>query len=241
MEKYKILVVEDDDDVRNSIKLLLKSENYMVDEARCGEVGLEKFSDDTSLIILDIMMNGMTGLEFCESIRKKSTVPILFLTAKASESDKLLGLMAGADDYLTKPFSYAELFARVNSLIRRSYQYGSVKNNSNVDLPPTNVLNAKYIELESVKINVNENEVFIRGERVELTEMEYKILLLMAHYPKKVFSIQNIYESTWDESFFSSSANTVMVHIRNIRSKIEEDNKKPKILTTVWGKGYKLE
>lgn len=238
MEKYKILIIEDDDDIRSSIKRLLKTENFEVEEARSGEVGLEKFNEDINLIILDIMMPGISGLEVCEKIRKKSIVPILFLTAKASESDKLLGLMSGGDDYLTKPFSYSELFARINALIRRHLHYDRVyKENGNLYTTDTR---GEYIYVSSLKINIYENQVFVRDQIIDLTDVEYKILLLLSSNLKKTFSIQNIYESVWDEPYFATSSNTVMVHIRNIRSKIELDSKKPEIITTVWGKGYKI-
>lgn len=176
----------------------------------------------------------------CEIIRRESIVPILFLTAKASESDKLLGLMSGGDDYLTKPFSYAELFARINSLIRRHYYYDQKYKTNHSGANEVGEPKQEYIYLSSLKINKYDNEVYIRNKAVDLTYLEYQILLLLASNPKKIFSIQNIYESIWNEPYFTSSSNTVMVHIRNIRAKIELDNKKPEIIATVWGKGYKI-
>ena len=240
MSKYKILIIEDDDDIRTSIKMLLQSENFEIIEASNGNIGVEKFNDSINLIILDIMMPGISGLEVCEIIRRESIVPILFLTAKASESDKLLGLMSGGDDYLTKPFSYAELFARVNSLIRRHYYYDKKYKTNHSGANEVGEPKQEYTCLSYLKINKYDNEVYIRNKAVNLTYLEYQILLLLASNPKKIFSIQNIYESIWNEPYFTSSSNTVMVHIRNIRAKIELDNKKPEIIATVWGKGYKI-
>lgn len=227
-----ILIIEDDKDIREGIRILLEGEGFLVEEAPNGMEGLRKLSPKTNLIILDIMMPGISGLKTCEEIRKVSYVPILFLTAKSKESDKLIGFMAGADDYLIKPFSYAELFARVKALLRRHQVYDKET--------LQNVAGGEWIEKHRIRINTSHNMVFLKDDEIQLTEIEYKLLLLMMQYPSKTFSIQNLYESIWEEPFLNSSANTIMVHIRNLRAKIEENPQKPKIIQTVWGKGYRL-
>lgn len=230
MEK-NILIIEDDKDIREGVKILLEGEGYSVEEASNGADGLKKLTPNTNLVILDIMMPGISGLKTCEEIRKISYVPILFLTAKSKESDKLIGFMAGADDYLIKPFSYTELFARVRSLLRRHQVY---------DREILQIQKEEWIEIHQIRINSSKNIVFQQGNEIQLTEIEYKILLLLIQYPTKIFSLQNLYESIWEEPFISTSANTIMVHIRNLRTKIEENPQKPKIIQTVWGKGYRL-
>ena len=198
-----------------------------------GMDGLHQISEDTDLVILDIMMPGISGIKTCEQIRKVSYVPILFLTAKSSENDKIIGFTAGADDYLVKPFSYAELLARIKALLRRKQVYtcGNMKENGQ------NV----WIKKGDLKINTTGNKVFSGDEEIYLTETEYEILSLMLKYRGKIFSVQNIYESVWQEPFFNNSANTVMVHIRKLRLKIEKNPQKPQIIQTVWGKGYRIE
>ena len=178
------------------------------------------------------MMPGISGIKTCEEIRKISHVPVLFLTAKIQESDKLLGLMAGGDDYLVKPFSYAELLARVKALLRRYHVYSQTLQGEKTK--------EHWIEYGKVKVNTQCNEVFRNEKEISLREMEYRILLLMMENPKKVFSVKNLYESLWEEPFLYSSGNTVMVHIRRLRMKIEDDPQKPKMIQTVWGKGYRL-
>ena len=230
MEK-NILIIEDDKDIREGVKILLEGEGYSVEEASNGADGLKKLTPNTNLVIFDIMMPGISGLKTCEEIRKISYVPILFLTAKSKESDKLIGFMAGADDYLIKPFSYTELFARVRALLRRHQVY---------EREILQIQKEEWIETHQIRINSTKNIVFQQGNEIQLTEIEYKILLLLIQYPTKIFSLQNLYESIWEEPFISTSANTIMVHIRNLRTKIEENPQKPKIIQTVWGKGYRL-
>ena len=234
MKETKILIVEDDADIREGVRILLESEKYKVIEAANGKEGLELLNDEIDLVILDVMMPGMNGLRTCEEIRKISNVPVLFLTAKSQESDKLIGLMAGGDDYLGKPFSYAELLGRVKALVRRYNVYlcrSKEKEESE---------NA-YLEIGDVKVNENFNEVFVSGEEKDLSDIEYHILLLMMKYSGKIFSAQNLYESVWEEPYFYSCNSTIMVHIRKLRVKIETDPKNPKYIKTVWGKGYKFE
>ena len=218
MTKEHILIIEDDADIREGIRILLESENYTVSEAENGRSGLETLSSDTDLVILDVMMPGISGIQVCKEIRRFSNVPVLFLTAKVQEDDKLTGLMAGGDDYLTKPFSYGELLGRVKALIRRYRIY-----------------------LGRIKINQKYNELFLDEKETDLSDIEYRMLLLMMENPGKIFSAQNLYESVWNEPYFYSCNSTVMVHIRKLRVKIETDPQNPKYITTVWGKGYKFD
>lgn len=229
-----ILIVEDDHDLRENICSILKNEGFSVLEAADGETALKTLHPAVSLVILDIMMPGISGIETCEKIRQQSFVPILFLTARASESDKVHGFYAGGDDYLTKPFSYVELVARVRALLRRNEFY---KNSCSEN---TSAGNTERLERHEVTLICNPPQVTVRGTLVELTDTEFQMLYLFLKYPNKIFSIQNLYESVWEEPFFPSCGNTVMVHIRRLRMKIEADPRKPVLIQTVWGKGYRF-
>lgn len=233
MSVTNILIVEDDSDIREGVRILLESEGYNVEEAEDGFAALELLSEKTDLVILDVMMPGISGIKTCEEIRKKSYVPILFLTAKSQESDKLIGLMAGGDDYLSKPFSYAELLGRVKALLRR-YQVYRGKESSDQQ-------SDRCLELGGIKINLEFNEVFVDDNEVDLSNIEYNILLLMMKHPQRIFSAQHIYEAIWDEPYFYNCSSTVMVHISKLRSKIEKDDQRPRRITTIWGKGYRFE
>ena len=232
--RQRILLIEDDKDIREGIRILLESEQYSITEAENGKRGLDLLDDRTMLVILDVMMPGMSGLRTCEEIRKVSSVPVLFLTAKSQESDKLIGLMAGGDDYLTKPFSYAELLGRVKSLIRR---YTVYNNGSTAEAERSE----GYIEKAGLRLNENFNQAYVEGKEVELSNYEYRILMLMMQHEGKVFSAQNLYESIWEEPYFYTCNSTVMVHIRKLRTKIESDPRNPKYIKTLWGKGYRFE
>ena len=233
MNNGTILLIEDDEDIRESIRILLESENYIIKEAENGRNGLELLSEDIDLVILDIMMPGISGLRTCEEIRKRSYVPVLFLTAKAQESDKLIGLMVGGDDYLPKPFSYAELLGRVKALVRRYNVYlGRVNDSAEAE---------EWISSGEIRIHKSFNSVFIANKEVPMSDIEYHILLLLMQHPKMIFSAQKIYENVWDEPYFYSCNSTVMVHIRKLRVKIENDPKNPIYIKTVWGKGYKFD
>ncbi len=228
-----ILLIEDDADIREGVRVLLTSEGYSVLEADCGKQGLSLLNSNIDLVILDIMMPGISGIITCEEIRKVSNVPVLFLTAKAQESDKLLGLIVGGDDYLAKPFSYAELLGRVKALLRRYHIYQG-------KFMPSNQSDGDWLEHKGIRILTTSNAVQVDGQDIELSEIEYQILLLLIQYPNKIFTTQNIYESVWNEPFYYSSNNTIMVHIRKLRLKIEEDPQQPKRICTVWGKGYRI-
>lgn len=235
MKDATILIIEDDADIREGIRILLESENYLVHESENGRKGLSLLNEDIDLVILDVMMPGMSGLKTCEEIRKVSYVPVLFLTAKSSESDKLIGLMAGGDDYLAKPFSYSELLGRVKALLRRYKIY-----RGKID-PEPELQEDALLQIGDIRINKEYNEVWVDDKEVELSDLEYKILLLMMQHPKKIFSAQNLYESVWNEPYFYTSNSTVMVHIRKIRVKIEKSQDDPIHIKTVWGKGYRFE
>ncbi len=234
MSKAKILIIEDEDDIREGIRILLESEEFTVVEACDGFEGLKAVDDETDLVILDVMMPGISGILTCQEIRKKSYVPILFLSAKSQEEDKTVGLLAGGDDYLTKPFSYAELLARVKALLRRYYLY---KGRSTAGEEESK----SVLTIGEYHINTACNELFIGERRVELTDIEYQLLLLLMKHPGRVYSAQNIYESVWNEPYFYVSNGTVMVHIRKLRVKIEENPQEPAHIKTVWGRGYRFE
>lgn len=226
-----ILIADDNNEIREIVRILLESENYNVIEAVNGEDAVRQVDENTDLIILDIMMPVKSGYKACVEIREKTTAPILFLTAKTQDSDKYMAFSAGSDDYLSKPFSYMELISRVKALLRRYYVY---KGKDKVDY-------TNYLSVHELTINTASNEVLISDREIQLTEIEYKILLLLAQHRKKIFSAQNIYESVWEEPYFYSCNNTVMVHIRNLRSKLEQNPQEPKFIKTVWGKGYRIE
>ena len=229
-----ILIAEDDADIRGLLKLYLEGEGFRVLEADNGARALDLArAQAPDMAILDIMMPGMSGLRVCEELRKTSAVPILFLTAKSQESDKLLGLTAGGDDYLAKPFSFAELSARVKALLRRYCVY---QGKDQVHHKPHNTT----LELHGVRLALDCNRVWVDEREVDLTETEYKILRLLMQNPQRIFSIQVIYETVWNEPYYYVSNGTVMVHIRNLRMKVEDDPQKPTRICTVWGKGYRF-
>jgi len=230
-KKNRILVTDDNSEIREVIKILLQGEGYDVCEAKDGKEAIALVDESIDLIILDIMMPGMDGFRSCAEIRKKSNVPILFLTAKTEDSDKTMGFALGGDDYLVKPFSYTEMLARVKALLRRYYVYqGKEKNEDNT-----------IIDLGGLVINKKLSSVTLDGSEVALSDLEYNILLLMASHRKKIFSAQNLYESLWNEPYYYTANNTIMVHIRKLRTKIEKDPQNPKYIKTIWGRGYRIE
>lgn len=230
MESRTILVVDDDPEIREVLRLLLTGEGYRVIEADSGDTALELLNSSVDLVILDVMMPGLNGYAACAEMRKNSAVPILFLTAKAQDSDKSMGFSVGGDDYLVKPFSYSELISRVKAMLRRYCVYGAkAAEQSNL------IRCCGTIEIDPDQCLVRVNE-----EEVSLTSTEYGILYLLASHPKKIFTVQNIYETVWEEPYFYSSNNTVMVHIRNLRRKLGDDPQNSRIIQTVWGKGYRI-
>ena len=233
MEKQTILLVEDEAEIREGIRILLSGENYSILEAPDGPTALSMMNDQIDLVILDVIMPGMSGLRVCEEIRKTSTIPILFLTAKAQESDKLIGLTAGGDDYLVKPFSFAELSARVKALLRRYCVYQGKGQ-------PGTTYGSDTLSCCGVTLALDRHQVWVGEEEKDLTEIEYQILRLLMGKPQQVFSAQRIYESIWNEPYFPISNGTVMVHIRKLRLKLETDPQHPAYIKTVWGKGYRF-
>lgn len=231
MDQKKILFADDDPEIREVLQLLLAGEGYQVIEAANGSQALELLDDTVDLVILDVMMPGMGGYAVCAEIRKRSAVPVLFLTAKGQDADKTMGFSAGGDDYLIKPFSYSELINRVKAMLRRYYVYGAKKNEG------SEVIRC----CGSIEIDPTQCRVTVSGQEVVLTDIEYRILYLLASHPKRVFSAQNIYENIWNEPYFYTSNNTVMVHIRNIRRKLGDDPQNAHTIRTVWGKGYRIE
>ena len=230
MEQMSILVVDDDKEIADLVEIHLVSDGHKVFKANSAKEGLAILEDkDIKLVILDIMMPGIDGLNMCKKIRENSTIPIIMLSAKSSDLDKIVGLSTGADDYVIKPFNPLELTARVKSQLRR---YTS--------LNISEVKNRDEIEIDGLLINTATHEVRVDGKEVKLTPREFDILELLARNRGIVFSMEKIYESIWKENFYESD-NTIMVHIRKIREKLEENPRKPRYIKTVWGVGYKIE
>ena len=230
-EQYNILIVEDDVQIRDGIEIYLKTQNYNVFKAGDGIEGLDVVrNQNIDLAIIDVMMPRMDGIRMVMELRKDYEFPVIMLSAKSEEVDKIMGLNMGADDYVTKPFQPLELLARVNSQLRRYTRYlGAVK-----ETQQGNILTVGGLEL-----NEDTVEVRVDGETVKLTPMEFKILQLLMKHPGRVFSADEIYERVWNEEAISTD--TVMVHVRHIREKIEINPKEPKYLKVVWGIGYKIE
>ena len=231
MEPKKILYADDDPKIREALRLLLECEGYETVEAADGRQALELLDDTVDLVILDVMMPGMDGYAACSEIRRRSAVPILFLTAKSQESDMTMGISAGGDEYLVKPFSYNELINRVKAMLRRYYIYGA----------KTADTGRRIRCCGNIEIDPDQCLVLQDGKEVILTDIEYRILYLLASHPRKIFSAQNIYESIWNEPYLYTSNNLVMVHIRNIRRKLGDDPQNSHTIRTVWGKGYRIE
>ncbi len=233
MEKNHILIVEDDKEIRDGIEIYLKSQGYEVYKAADGVEGLEMVHrHEIHLAIVDVMMPRKDGIQMVMEMRKEFDFPVIMLSAKSEEVDKILGLNMGADDYVTKPFTPLELLARVNSHLRR-YRHYLEKVTSDSE-SKEHIYRVGGLELNEEKV-----ELRVDGNVVKLTPMEYKILLLLMKNPGRVYSADEIYERVWNEKAINSD--TIMVHIRNIREKIELNPKKPNYLKVVWGVGYKIE
>lgn len=230
----RILVADDNAEIREILRILLSGEGYEVIEAKDGNEVIEKFNNSIDLIILDIMMPNMNGYQTCLKIRESSNVPILFLTAKGLDSDKTLGFSSGGDDYLSKPFSYSELTARVKALLRR-YQIYKGKQDQVVSNTE------KDLTIDGLTLQYASQNVQIQGKEIELTDIEFNILNTLMQHPKQIFSAEQLYEKAWNEPYFYSANNTIMVHIRNLRKKIEKDPANPVYIRTIWGKGYRFE
>lgn len=232
MAQTKILVVDDEKEIADLVEIYLVSDGYEVFKAGSAEEGFEILKkEDIKLVLLDIMMPGIDGMEMCRRIRRTNNIPIIMLSAKSSDLDKILGLSTGADDYVTKPFNPLELTARVKSQLRRFQELNPGAGGARAD----NCLCVRGLE-----INKNNHQVMVYGEEVKLTPIEFDILYLLASNPGRVFSTDEIFEKVWNEKVYEAN-NTVMVHIRRLRSKMREDTRQDKIITTVWGVGYKIE
>lgn len=230
MKEETILIVDDEKEIRDLIEIYLQDEGYHILKASNGLEGITLVEqNEVHLVILDIMMPKMDGVQACMKIRETKNMPIIMLSAKSLDMDKIIGLTSGADDYITKPFNPLELTARVKSQLRR---YMRMQNY----VPK----NENEIEIDDLTINVTTHEVKKAGQDIKLTPREFTILELLARNPGVVFSAEKIYEQVWQEPYYQSE-NTIMVHIRKIREKIEVNPRKPIFIKTVWGVGYKIE
>ena len=227
MDMIRILAVDDEPDLRSLLRILLKNKGYEVLEAASGQEAVDKVRSEPriDLVIMDIMMPGLSGVEACAEIRKFSTVPMLFLTAKSQLSDKAEAYASGGDDYLAKPFSQNELMMKIESLTRRYRVY-----KGKVEAAP--VLDIALDEERGCAIR--------SGQRIELTDKEFAILQFFFRNRGRTMDVRTVYEGVWGEKFLPSSNNTVMVHILNLRKKLEADPANPKLIRTVWGKGYQF-
>ena len=231
MDKTCILIVDDNPEIREIINVLLGGEGFEVSEAENGSQALTLIEQqDFDLIILDIMMPGMNGLEMCKKIRETNNIPIIMVSAKTQDIDKIVGLSTGADDYVAKPFNPLELMARVKSQLRRYRELNPSKPHERQEV----------ISLKRLEINKVTHQVVCYGESIKLTPIEFDILYLLASNPGRVFGTDEIFERVWHEKFYEAN-NTVMVHIRRLRGKMKDDTREDKIITTVWGVGYKIE
>ncbi|MGI6176930.1 MAG: response regulator transcription factor [Eubacterium sp.] len=227
----KILIVDDDPDIREVVSIFLSTEGFEVVQAEDGPASIEAVKNDKNigLVIMDIMMPGMSGIEACRQIRSFSNVPLLFLTAKSQDSDKVDAYSEGGDDYLVKPFSQTELLMKVKSLIRRYTEYQR----------PATV--QETVLSDKVKINDKYRCAVKENRRVPLTDKEYAIIRFFIDHRGEIVGNKDIYEGVWNEKYLASDGNTVMVHILNLRKKLEDDPNHPQLIKTVWGKGYKIE
>jgi len=227
-----ILIVDDDREIANLIAIYLRNEGLETVQAHDGVEALEMLKSHTfHLVVLDIMMPRMDGLEVCRHIRAIGSIPILMVSAKAEDMDKIMGLMTGADDYVVKPFNPLELVVRVKTLLRRTYQYGQHA------APAAG--EEGLLKINELVINKSTHSAEVNGRPVHLTSTEFGILYLLASNPGRVFSAEDIFQQVWKEKYFESN-NTVMVHISKLRDKLEQEMGR-KLITTVWGVGYKIE
>jgi len=237
MSQETILIIDDEKEIRDLIGIYLINEGYNVLKAADGIEGLAYLEENTvHLVVLDIMMPRLDGIQACLKIRESKNVPIIMLSAKSQDMDKIMGLTTGADDYVTKPFQPLELVARIKSQLRRYLRFNQMDGTHQANpVQPMDV-----ISIDDLLINVSTHEVTVEGKEIKLTPREFAILELLARNPGVVFSTEKIYERVWNETFYESE-NTVMVHIRNLREKLENNPRTPRYIKTVWGVGYKIE
>ena len=232
MEQTSLLVVDDDREIAELVEIHLIGDGYQVFKAFNAKEGFEILKrEDIKLIVLDIMMPGTDGLSMCKTIRETSTIPIIMLSAKSADLDKIIGLGTGADDYVIKPFNPLELTARVKSQLRRFTKFNPSSHEDRQD---------KEIAVNHLVINKEDHRVIAYDREVKLTPIEFDILYLLASNTGRVFSTDEIFERVWNEKMYEAN-NTVMVHIRRLREKIEMDSRNAQIIKTVWGVGYKIE
>lgn len=228
MEKLTVLVVDDDREIVESIAIFLQADGHLVRKAYNGLEALDiVMTENVHLIILDIMMPELDGIKTLLKVRESKNLPIILLSAKSEDADKILGLTAGADDYITKPFNPSELVARVKSQLRRYTQLGAMQ------------IKETQIVIRGLVLDTESKSVTVDGEAVRLTPLEYKILELLCRHPGRVFSTVEIYRQVWNDDIVSDNA--IAVHVRHIREKIEINPKEPRYLKVVWGVGYKIE
>lgn len=229
MNNYRLLLVEDDAEISEMLKNYLTAENYEVICAFDGQEACAKFdAASVHLVLLDLMIPKISGMDVMQHIRGNSYVPIIILSAKDTESDKTLGLGLGADDYITKPFSVAEVLARIRAALRRTNQYDHAAASA-----------PEILTAGDLVMNLSDHTLTRRGQIVDLTAKEYEILKLLLQNPKKIYTKEQIYSLVWNDAYFGDE-NAVNVHISRLRNKIEEDSRKPRYVITVWGIGYKL-
>ena len=229
MSEIHVLVVDDEKEIADLVEIYLVSDGYKVYKASNALEGLEILEKETiHLVLLDIMMPGMDGLEMCRKIRETNNIPIIMLSARSADLDKILGLGTGADDYVTKPFNPLELTARVKSQLRRYMQLGG------------GAIRKDVLSIGGIELDDRSKEVSLDGEKISLTRTEYDILKLLMEHPGEVFSPNQIYEQVWQDNPYGTE-NTVAVHIRHLREKVEYNPAEPRYLKVVWGRGYKME
>ncbi|MDS1003985.1 MULTISPECIES: response regulator transcription factor [Clostridium] len=225
----KILIVEDDTDISNILQLYLEGASYEILKAENGAEAMKQLVKQPDLVILDLMLPDIDGLSICKSIRKKYYYPIIMITAKNADQDKILGLSYGADDYITKPFNPLEVVARVKAQLRRYKKYGE------------NITDTESIYYKALTLNQKSKQVSINGKEIKLTPTEFKILEVLLKKKGEVLSGEELFNFIWEDEYYSKSTNTITVHVRNLREKMGDSFEKPEYVKTVWGVGYIIE
>ncbi|ACA44212.1 response regulator transcription factor [Clostridium botulinum] len=225
----KILIIEDDEDIRDILKLYLEGQSYEILEAENGAKAMKQLVKQPDLVILDLMLPDIDGLSICKSIRKKYYYPIIMITAKNADQDKILGLSYGADDYITKPFNPLEVVARVKAQLRRYKQYDE------------NITDTESIYYKALTLNQKSKQVSINEKEIKLTPTEFKILEALLKRKGEVLSGEELFNLIWEDEYYSKSTNTITVHVRNLREKMDDSFEKPEYIKTVWGVGYIIE